>query len=140
MVQALRQTHPDTARHLGTQWTADLYGCDGPTLDDPARIETDMLEAARIAHATVLSSRFHRFAPQGVSGVLVIAESHLAIHTWPEQGYAALDVFTCGSTLHAEEAFRWLAGRFGAGAIDVKKVGRGDDAHLQRHPGRGMLR
>src|SRR3954451_14783572 len=81
---------------LGVQWTVELMGCDSARLDDVDRIAHDMLQAAKMAQTTVVNSHFHKFSPQGVSGVVIIAESHIAIHTWPEVGYAALDMFTCG--------------------------------------------
>lgn len=110
---------------LGTQWTAELYGCDAATLDDVGRISSLMLGAAEVAQATIVDSRFHHFSPYGVSGVVVIAESHLAIHTWPEHGYAALDVFSCGATLLADAAFRFLADRLGATHVDAVRQRRG---------------
>lgn len=117
--------------YFGVQWTAELYGCDKDALDDVAQIQSLMLEAARVAGATVVSSQFHKFAPQGVSGVVLIAESHIAIHTWPERGYAALDLFTCGDTLRAEEGFRWLAGRFHASHLESSRAERGDLRHIE---------
>lgn len=117
--------------HLGVQWMADLYGCDADALDDVERIGAYMLEAARVAGATVISSQFHKFAPQGVSGVVVIAESHFAIHTWPERGYAALDVFTCGETLRAEDGLRCLALRFHATSMESARHLRGDSRRIE---------
>ena len=73
-----------------------------------------MLEAARQANATIITSAFHKFSPIGISGVVVIAESHLAIHTWPEYGYAAVDVFTCGDVLDGAQAVRVLSERLGS--------------------------
>jgi S-adenosylmethionine decarboxylase len=85
----------DGMTFAGTHLIIDLY--DAESLDDPDRIEDVLIEAARKAGATVLSSKFHHFTPNGgVSGVVVLAESHISIHTWPERGYAALDVFMCG--------------------------------------------
>lgn len=81
---------------LGRNIVAELFGCPPELLDDVSLIEARMLEAAEAADATVIGSTFHHFSPFGVSGVVVIQESHLAIHTWPEYGYAALDIFTCG--------------------------------------------
>jgi S-adenosylmethionine decarboxylase len=123
--------------HLGVHWTAELYGCDPALLDDVDRIGRSMLEAARVAGATIVSSSFHRFAPQGVSGVVVIAESHLAIHTWPELGYVALDVFSCGDALQAEAGFHWLAERFHATRVESRRHVRGDPRRVDlfRHPG-----
>ncbi len=83
-------------KSLGRQVTVDLFDCDKRILDDPLAIQKRMVEAAKAAKATVVDSLFHKFNPHGVSGVVVIAESHLAIHTWPEYGFAAVDVFTCG--------------------------------------------
>lgn len=111
--------------HLGTQWTADLYGCDPALLDDVDGVAALVLAAAAVAQATIVSSRFHHFSPHGVSGVVVIAESHFAIHTWPEHGYAALDVFSCGETLLADAAFRFLAARLGATHTDSHCQRRG---------------
>lgn len=64
--------------------------------------------AAREAKASIIESRFHRFSPFGVSGVVVIAESHLTIHTWPEYAYAAVDIFTCGDTLQPAVAAEYI--------------------------------
>ncbi|RMH41726.1 MAG: adenosylmethionine decarboxylase, partial [Deltaproteobacteria bacterium] len=75
---------------------AEYHGCDPAVLDDRGTIEPLMRRAAQAAGATVVGSMFHEFAPQGVSGVVVVEESHLSIHTWPEYGYAAVDFFTCG--------------------------------------------
>lgn len=123
--------------HLGVHWTSELYGCDPELLDDVDRIGRYMLEAARVAGATIVSSSFHRFAPQGVSGVVVIAESHLAIHTWPELGYVALDVFSCGDALQAEAGFHWLAERFHATRVESRRHVRGDPRRVDlfRRPG-----
>lgn len=128
--------------HLGTQWTAELYGCDAAVLDDVERITSCMLEAATVARATIVGSRFHRFSPHGVSGVVIIAESHLAIHTWPEHGYAALDVFSCGEILLAEAAFRFLAEAFGASHVEAVRQHRGapDRIAALRTPARPPLR
>lgn len=80
------------ARHL----LCEYRGCDARVLDDVAAIEALLRAAAAAAGATVVDARMRRFTPQGVSGVLVIEESHLAVHTWPEADYAAADLYTCG--------------------------------------------
>ena len=75
----------------------DLYGCDENILRDAARLQTILEQAAAAARATVLYSRFHTFGGAGgVTGVLLLAESHISIHTWPEHRYAAADIFLCG--------------------------------------------
>jgi S-adenosylmethionine decarboxylase len=81
---------------LGTQFALELTGCQSEALETVAGVEKIMRLAAAAIGATVLSGHFHQFEPHGVSGVLVISESHFAIHTWPELGYAAIDLFTCG--------------------------------------------
>lgn len=80
----------------GQHLLAEYYGCPTATLNDEGAIRALLQAAARAAGATVVATVFHRFAPQGVSGVVVVEESHLSIHTWPEAGYAAVDFFTCG--------------------------------------------
>lgn len=71
---------------------------DGQGLDDPARIETALRDAVKAAGATLLHIHLHRFSPQGVTGVALLAESHITVHTWPEHGFGAFDVFMCGSS------------------------------------------
>jgi S-adenosylmethionine decarboxylase len=82
---------------LGTHTLIDYYDCDPETLKAPARIRDILLAAIRRSGMTIVIDTFHSFEPQGVSGVVVIAESHVTIHTWPEHGYVAMDVFTCGN-------------------------------------------
>ncbi len=84
------------ADFLGTHILAEFWGCN--RVDDPDHIETVMVEAARASGATVLRSNMHHFGEgMGVTGVVLLAESHLSIHSWPEYGYAAVDVFVCGN-------------------------------------------
>jgi len=96
-----------------------------------------MVEAARAANTTVVTQAFHQFAPQGVSGVVVIEESHLSIHTWPEAGYAAVDFFTCGDGT-PELAHEVLRTGLNADRSEVMKVDRGTyppgpSMHVKHH-------
>ncbi|GEM_PF-79340 len=84
---------------LGRQILIELYQCDPQVLNSEWRIREILVEATRRSGATIVSDTFHTFNPHGVSGVVVIAESHVSIHTWPEYGYAAVDVFTCGERI-----------------------------------------
>jgi len=84
---------------LGKQILVEFYDCDQSKLNDVSFIESSLIEAAKASRATLISHNFHKFSPYGVSGVVVIAESHIAIHTWPEYLYAAVDIFTCGDTI-----------------------------------------
>ena len=82
---------------LGRQMTVEFYDCSAEILSDAAEMEKIFLEAAKVSGAHVVNSNFHSFEPQGVSGVVVISESHFAVHAWPEHDYAAVDLFTCGT-------------------------------------------
>lgn len=84
---------------LGRQILVEYYDCNSNKLNDVGFIESALLEATKRSKATIINHNFHKFSPYGVSGVVVIAESHVAIHTWPEYNYAAVDVFTCGETI-----------------------------------------
>jgi S-adenosylmethionine decarboxylase len=86
----------DGMKFAGTHLLVDLWGAS--RLDDPAHIDAALREAAVTAGATILHSHFHHFTPNGgVSGVVVLAESHISIHTWPERDFAAVDIFMCGA-------------------------------------------
>jgi S-adenosylmethionine decarboxylase len=87
-------------KELGRHILAEIYGCDPQILNNKELIEKIMVESALKAGAEVREVAFHKFSPQGVSGVVIISESHLTIHTWPELGYAAVDVFTCGDSVN----------------------------------------
>jgi len=93
---------------LGRHVLVELFGCTPGLLNDVVHIKKTMEHAARQAAATIINSTFHHFNPIGVSGVVVIQESHLAIHTWPEYGFAAVDVFTCGEGVDPWKAYRAL--------------------------------
>jgi S-adenosylmethionine decarboxylase len=94
--------------YLGRQVTVDFFDCDKHILNDPGEIEALLVAAAKAGKATVVKSLFHKFNPYGVSGVIVIAESHLAIHTWPEYGFASVDIFTCGPVVDPRVCQRYL--------------------------------
>ena len=94
---------------LGKHVVAEFVGCDPTLLEEEAFLKTHASEACRVAGATVLGVHSHKFEPQGATVVVLLAESHLSIHTWPEYGYAAVDVYTCGSNLTPEAAVRYLA-------------------------------
>ncbi|HCW93682.1 MAG TPA: S-adenosylmethionine decarboxylase proenzyme [Flexistipes sinusarabici] len=93
---------------LGKHILVEFYGCNPEKLKDTRMLQTEFENAADMSGATVVDSTFHTFSPYGVSGVVVIAESHLTIHTWPEYGYAAVDLFTCGDTVDPWKAFSYL--------------------------------
>ena len=93
---------------LGRHLLVEYFDCNQAKLTDLAEVEGLMIQAATVSGATVIESTFHPFAPQGVSGVVIVKESHLTIHTWPELNYAAVDIFTCGNTANPWKAFEFL--------------------------------
>lgn len=118
---------------LGRHLIAEYYGCDRSVLDDVETVRSAMLAAAEIVGATVMGDTFHKFTPQGVSGTVVIAESHLSVHTWPEVGYTAVDIFTCGG-LDPRPGFELLAERLSAESSRVQEILRGLPEDLE-NPG-----
>jgi S-adenosylmethionine decarboxylase len=110
---------------LGRHVLAELYGCSPEILNDRAKVEEIMVNAALEAGAEIREVVFHQFSPQGVSGVVVISESHLAIHTWPEYGYAAVDVFTCGTSVDPWVSCHYLKKSFESERMAAKEIQRG---------------
>ena len=111
---------------LGTHLLLELKDCGASELLNNARdIEKVMVDAAKYANATVLGSNFHTFNPYGVSGVVIIAESHLTIHTWPEYNYAAVDIFTCGEIIEPKVAAEFLIEKFESSNPSFNEMKRG---------------
>jgi S-adenosylmethionine decarboxylase len=110
---------------MGRHILAEIYGCDFDILNNQEKIEEIMVNAALEAGAEVREYVFHKFSPQGISGVVVISESHLTIHTWPELGYAAVDVFTCGDRVDPWDACNYLSSRFNAKQLKAEETTRG---------------
>ncbi|MGH7708211.1 MAG: adenosylmethionine decarboxylase [Vulcanimicrobiaceae bacterium] len=109
----------------GTHIICELSGCAPQTLTDVERVQAIMVSAAKEANAEILKVAFHRFQPHGVSGVVVIQESHMSIHTWPESGYAAVDFYTCGDHTDPWRACEYAAKRLGATSMLTTEVRRG---------------
>ena len=119
---------------IGSHHLLDMYGCPASVIDDVERVRAALREAARLARTTLLHEVAHRFAPQGVTAVGLLAESHISVHTWPELGYAAADIFTCGEQCEPEQACRFLARALSAERHDVRVVARGSERPAQRPP------
>jgi S-adenosylmethionine decarboxylase len=109
---SLSTTNPRMA--LGRHMTIEYYDCDHLILVDAHKMEKAFLDAAEKSGATILDSSFHTFEPQGVSGFIVIAESHFSVHAWPEHDYAAVDIFTCGDSIEFKKAVDTLKEHLGA--------------------------
>lgn len=110
---------------LGRHLLLELFDCDFDAISTVESVKGAMIEAAKRAQATIVDVVFHEFNPFGVSGVVVIAESHLSIHSWPEYRYAAVDIFSCGDVLQPEVAADYLVKEFGAGRTSVVELQRG---------------
>lgn len=112
----------DTAgRHV----IAELWGCKADILNDLHGIERVMVSAALESGAEVREVAFHKFAPQGVSGVVIISESHLTIHSFPEHGYASIDVYTCGDRIDPNVACDYITKALGATRRESVELPRG---------------
>ncbi|AQS58898.1 adenosylmethionine decarboxylase [Desulforamulus ferrireducens] len=110
---------------LGLQLLAEIWECDENKLNDIKYIQEMMIKAAKKANANIREVAFHHFDPQGVSGVVVIAESHLTIHTWPELAYAAVDIFTCGEHVDPWVALESITQDLNAEDANVMEISRG---------------
>jgi len=110
---------------LGRHLLLELFDCDTDAINNLEAVKGALVEAAKRAQATIVDVVFHEFNPFGISGVVVIAESHLSIHTWPEYRYAAVDIFSCGDVLQPEVAANYLVEQFGSERTSVVEMQRG---------------
>jgi S-adenosylmethionine decarboxylase len=110
---------------LGTHLLLELRDCNPKTLGNLEFVQDTLKNAALEAKATIVEVAFHEFSPFGISGMVVIAESHLSIHTWPEYGYAAVDVFTCGDLIDPKVAARYLIEKFQCKTPSMIEMKRG---------------
>lgn len=118
---------------LGRHVLIEYFNCDKEKLQDTKLVEELMNEAARRSGATIVESVFHTFNPYGVSGAVIISESHLTIHTWPEYGYASVDVYTCGDTVDPWLGFKYLEEELGATQSESIEVPRGMTDKIQKY-------
>jgi len=114
-----------SSKALGIHLLVEMRDCLTERLDDLQWVRRVMIEAALRTKAKIVNTAFHKFNPVGISGVVVIAESHLAIHTWPEHRYAAVDIFSCGRTLKGVEAAKFLIKQFQSARPLIVEMQRG---------------
>jgi S-adenosylmethionine decarboxylase len=110
---------------VGTHCMLELYGCQTDLLNDVEFIKQTLTDAAEIARSTLLERITHQFHPQGVTALALLAESHISIHTWPENGYIAADVFTCGEHTTPVEACEFIARAFKSSKHLLMRLPRG---------------
>jgi len=118
---------------LGSHLLVELFGCKQDSLEEELSVGSAMRSAADESLATVVAESFHEFKPYGVSGAVIIQESHYTIHTWPEHGYAAVDLFYCGGTVHVHRAIDVLVERFRPSRMKFLVVRRGIRTEVVRH-------
>ncbi|WP_240705274.1 adenosylmethionine decarboxylase [Pacificoceanicola onchidii] len=114
----------DGVTFAGKHLIVDVVG--GAGLDDETRVRGALREAALACGATILHLHTHRFSPQGITGVAVLAESHITVHTWPEVAYAAFDIFMCGDA-QPDRALPVLAAAFETDDVRVRSLRRGEN-------------
>src|SRR5258708_30119032 len=119
------ERRPSRVNALGRDLRLELFDCDLDAINNMETVKGALIEAAKRAQATIVDVVFHEFNPFGISGVVVIAESHLAIHTWPEYRYAAVDIFSCGEVLQPEVAANYLVEQFAAERTSIVEMQRG---------------
>ena len=117
--------------HLGTHIVAEFFQADFDALNDADKLLEAMNKAALASGATILSSHKHFFSPHGVSAVVIIQESNLCIHTWPEFGYAAADFFTCGDTVNPWKSFEYLKDFLKSKKFNSMEIQRGSVALIK---------
>ena len=123
---------PGEMPSLGSHLLVELFGCKGESLEREDFVGKAMRDAADASKATVVEQSFHEFKPYGVSGAVIIQESHYTIHTWPEHGYAAVDLFYCGGTVLVHRAVEVLQERFEPSRIKFLVVRRGLENEVGR--------
>lgn len=123
---------PEQLPSLGSHLLVEFYGCEGKTLEMESTVREAMVTAAKRSNASVVTDSFHEFKPYGVSGAVIIQESHFTIHTWPEHGYAAVDLFYCSNTVAVDVAVQTLQEYFKPKRTSYLLVRRGLESEVER--------
>ena len=114
-----------TVTPVGTHCILELNGCNPELLNNEQFVRDSIEQASHHGMSTLLNLSSHQFDPQGVTAIGLLSESHISIHTWPEHGYAAIDVFTCGETAQPHRACEYLIGQFESTNHELKVLPRG---------------
>ncbi len=118
--------------HLGIHLIADFFQCDVATINSVESVEKIMTESVKISGARIVEPFFHKFSPHGVSGIIVVAESHFAIHTWPEHNAAAVDIFSCGEFDYMA-ALYFIRDELKSASSSLTKISRGIPGNGERN-------
>ncbi len=111
---------------VGVQIIADLYGIDEDLISESGKLYDIIENAVKVGKLTKISSDYYQFQPRGVSGIVLLAESHLSFHTWPEHGLVTLDIYTCGDPENADAAFNYIVSALAPTSVEYKKLSRGN--------------
>lgn len=120
-IQWVKKTNKQ--KYAGVHLIAEFWN--GKVIEDSKKIEKLLLAAVKKAKSTPLKTIIYKFSPQGVTGVVLLAESHIAIHSWPEINYLAIDIFTCGDKSRPLKALEYLRGQLKPGKVEIRKIERG---------------
>nr|AAL76407.1 conserved hypothetical protein [uncultured marine proteobacterium] len=118
-------TLKDSAEAYGDHYLVDLHGCDASVIERVEPTQEALLSAAERCGSTIIKYFFHQFSPAGVSGVILIAESHFSVHTWPESNFAAVDIYTSGDVMQPNIAISLLQDAFRSDHVEIVRVTRG---------------
>ena len=129
--QKLLKLNQPPADMVGKHCILEVYECDEAKLNDEAFLRTTITASAKFAGARLLNLITHRFEPQGVTGLALLAESHISIHTWPEARYAAVDVFTCGDHTMPEKACEFLIRELSSKSHSLRSFSRATPSNLK---------
>ena len=118
-----RKTVGNNLKYAGVHLVADFWNVE--SIESSEALKKVLIKAAKIANSTPLDISIHKFSPQGITGVVLLAESHIAIHSWPEYQYIAIDIFTCGEKSAPQKALDYLKKTFQPQKVEIKKIRRG---------------
>ena len=113
-------------KYLANHQIVEFNHCEESKIDNSDFVREIFLKAAELGNATVINECFHKFSPHGITGVLVIAESHISIHTWPEHKYAAVDIFSCGNKVDYNKIIDYLKDKLKCKSCSSISVNRGN--------------
>lgn len=115
----------DSTEAYGDHYLVDLHGCDASVIGSVEPTQQALVSAAERCGSTIIKYFFHQFSPAGVSGVILIAESHFSVHTWPENSFVAVDIYTSGEVMQPDIAITLLQDAFSADRVEIVRVTRG---------------
>lgn len=119
----------------GLHYIVEASGCDPQVLEDVNKLKEILINAAKIGRMDIRTAHFYKFSPRGISGLIVVSGSHISIHTWPEHGYAAIDVYICGENSEPEKAIQYILQSINAKHAHITEIERGikDEEGLYTH-------